>query len=235
MSDWTDPKVVDWCKSHFAHSPLGGVWSPDGTGLIFMKKDTKEWDLVEGVQHPVCIDSLHGIRAVMFDLGYSLNEKDTKWNDPPETLEEAQRMENEQKRKIAMSWADPVDGTKLTDMNLYNTFPEFVKMEDVLLEGGDTEQVEIWAYKLLNPNTGKHVEIDPDDYHLLTSDKAFMRYMNREGDVIQALTRKEMVDAADNDELGILIGSVDPKTKEKVPIWLWGTYCKVVDLNQEEE
>jgi len=234
MSNWTDPRVVDWAKEHFAHSPLGGVWSPDGTGLIFLKTDTKEWTLQKAIQHPACIETLHGIRTVMFDLGYSLNEKNTEWKEPPATLEEAQRMEVEEKKQIAKSWADK-DGTKLIDMNPYNTFPEFIKMEDVLLEGGDTQEIEIWAYRLLNPNTGEHVEIDPDDYHLLTDDRAFMRYMNREGDIIQALTRREMMEMADAGEQGLLIGSVDPVTKEKIPLWLYGTYCKVIDPNEEEE
>ncbi len=233
MSNWTDPRVVDWAKEHFAHSPLGGVWSPDGTGLIFLKVGDTEWALNRAVQHPACIETLHGIRTLMFDLGYNLDETSTQWDDPPESLEEAQRLEVEQKKQIASSWADK-DGTKLIDMDPYNSFPEFKRTEDMLLEGGDTREVEIWAYKLLNPNTGKHIEIDPDDFHLLTGDKFFMRYMNREGDIVQALTRGEMVEFADEGKQGLLIGTVDPITKEKVPTWLYGTYCKVIDVTEEE-
>ena len=61
-----------------------------------------------------------------------------------------------------------------------------------------------------------------------------MRYMNREGDIIQALTRGEMVEFADEGKQGLLIGTVDPITKEKVPTWLYGTYCKVIDVTEEE-
>lgn len=233
LNDWTSPQTVDWAKAHFASSPMGGVWSPDGSGLIFMKNDEKSWILNRAVQHPSCIEILHGIRTLMFDLGYNLDEADTVWDEPPESLEEAQRLETEQKKQIALSWAD-VDGTKLSDMNPNETYPEYMGMEDMLLEGGDTREVEIWAYKLLNPNTKKHVKIDPDDYHLMTDDKSFMRYMNIEGDIVQALTRREMVETADAGEQGLLIGSFDPKTKEKIPPWLYGTYCKVVDVTEEE-
>jgi len=233
LSNWTDPRVVDWAKDHFQNSPQGGVWSPDGTGLIFMKSSDKEWILNGAIQHPACIETLHEIRALMLDLGYNLDEKNASWREAPESLEEAQLLEMEQKKQIAMSWADK-DGTKLIDMKPFDVYPEYMRTEDVLLEGGDVQKVEIWAYRLLNPNTGEHVEIDPDDYHLLTDDKSFMRYMNKEGNVVQALTRKGMVDAADNDQLGILVGTVDPKTKEKIPPWLYGTYCKVVDVTEEE-
>lgn len=247
MNNWTDPRVTEWGRKHFAESPISGVWSPDGTGLIFLKTDEKKWTLVRAVNHEATIDTLSGIRTLMFDLGYALDETDTEWDEAPKTMEEAAEIESSQKQDIANSWADE-DGTKLKDMNPHETFPLYVKDNEVLLENGDTEVIEVWAYPLLNFKTGNTVDIDPDDYRLLTDDKHFMRYMNKEGVIIQALTRREMMEmgnAQDPDNLGVLIGSIDPDTGEKVPPWLWGTYCqrinealigvKMIVAAQEEE
>ena len=39
MSNWTDKRVEDWAREHFANAPVSGVWAPDGTGLIFLKTE----------------------------------------------------------------------------------------------------------------------------------------------------------------------------------------------------
>ena len=47
----------------------------------------------------------------------------------------------------------------------------------------------------------------------------------------------EMADA-ENPELGVVLGSKDPDTGERVPSWMWGTYCMSVErwgLKDEEE
>lgn len=236
MSNWTDHRVTEWAKDHFANAPVSGVWAPDGTGLIFLKIEEKKWSLMRAVDHEATRDTLSGIRALMFDLGYTLDEEETLWDNAPETMEDAMEIEASQKKDIANSWADE-DGMKLSEMNPEVAFPVFIEEKEVLLEEGDTETIDVWAYRLLNPSTQKTVDIDPDDYRLLVDDQHFMRYRNNEGTVFQALTRREMMEYGNDKLLGVVIGSECPDTGERVPPWLWGTYCRRLssyELGEEE-
>ena len=252
MSNWTDKRVEDWAREHFADAPVSGVWAPDGTGLIFLKTEERKWELVRAVDHDASKDTLSGIRTLMFDLGYSLKEDNVNWDEAPETMEEAYAIEESQKQDVANSWADD-DGTKLIDMNPHNTYPKFLHEKEVLLDNGDTETIEVWTYPLMNPNTGKEVQLDPDDYRMLTDDKHFKRYRNEEGNVYQALTRREMMNEGnfhamrENDDIpdgeeyifdfGFVVGNIDRNTGGKVPSWMWGTFCRRLsssELGEEE-
>jgi hypothetical protein len=150
-------------------------------------------------------------------------------------MEDAMEIEASQKKDIANSWADK-DGMKLSEMNPEEAFPVFIEEKEVLLEDGETETIDIWAYRLLNPSTQKTVDIDPDDYRLLVDDRHFMRYRNEQGTIFQALTRKEMMEYGDAKMMGVVVGSECPDTGERVPPWLWGTYCRrLSSIDGEEE
>ena len=125
-------------------------------------------------------------------------------------------------------------------MGLELSKPNFVSEQEVLLDNGDTDMLEVWAYTIDCPDCDADITVDPDDYHLLTNDRLFMRYKNNEGTIMQALTRREMMTMGDAGEVGVLVGTVDPHTGEKVPPWLWGTYCSIgseveVKISSEEE
>ena len=65
----------------------------------------------------------------------------------------------------------------------------------MLLEGGETQDMEIWVYEM--PCVcGEKLNIDPDDYHLLMGDQYFMRFRT-EMYVYRAMTRQEMVESID--------------------------------------
>jgi hypothetical protein len=81
---------------------------------------------------------------------------------------------------------------------------------------------------------GKFLNVDPDDYHLMAGDQLFMRYVNTDGVTVQAMTRRQMIHAAESDRLGVLVGTHDPNTGERVPPWMWGTYCMTFDGSEEE-
>jgi hypothetical protein len=166
------------------------------------------------------------------------------------------------KREMAQQWAD-TDGTRLVDMDLENVWPEFVEDKEILLDNGDTTTMQIWAYKPLNPNTGEHLSIDPDDYHLLMGDEYFMRFRLRSSkrdesalnDEYYALSREEMIEYVDTNiifngmsgtDQGCAVGSTaiqgvgdrlhtdDGTIPVRIPPWMWGTYCKNIDSGEEE-
>ena len=113
--------------------------------------------------------------------------------------------------------------------------PSFLSVQEVLLEDGSTDEIELWAYIFTCPESGDEFNVDPDDYHLLAGDKLYMRYINQEGTIFQALTRREMVEVGEGDvELGVVVGTSCPETGERVPPWLWGTYCSMTKGDEEE-
>ena len=224
MVNWTSNRVVEWGREFFANTPVSGVWAPEGTGLFFQKTGGGSWSLVRAIDDRGTRETLRGINALMFDLGYLLSEEGANWEKAPESKEEMREFENREREEIANSWCDD-DGMKLRDMRPSETFPRFVEE----LEGDDGSSRPIWAYYLINENTGRETALDPDDYRYLTDDRHFMRFMNAEGVVFQALTRKEMMELADQgrqDEM-ITVGTRCPETNERVPPWMWGTCCSV--------
>ena len=241
MVNWTGKRVEDWAKDHFANCPISGVWAPDGTGLIFLKAEQKKWKLIRAIDHETTIQALSGICTLMFDLGYSLEENDVMWDEAPQTMEEAAEIEASQKRDIANLWTDE-DGMKLREMNPYDAFPVIIGKKEVQLDEGKIDSLDLWAFPLTNPLTGRVTKLDPGDYRLLTDDRHYMRFRNSEGTVYQALTRKEIMNLADAtardgevktmeiiDFTGSeIVGSIDRQTLEKVPSWMWGTICGVL-------
>ena len=181
-----------------------------------------------------CRENHERIKTVAWDLGYTVTDEDAEVVPEPTNQMEAQMQELDMKRKIAQGWSDK-DGTKLVDMNLDAVYPRFVEDKEVLLDNGDTTSVEIWEYSLFNPNTENTLSIDPDDYHLLMGDDRFMQYVNESGELLRAMDRAEMIRAIDEGASAKLVGTRDPNTGEKVPPWMYGTYCEIIRIVNEEE
>lgn len=222
MINWTSNRVVEWGREFFANTPISGVWAPKGTGLFFRKTGRGSWSLVRAIDDSGTRDTLRCINALMFDLGYLLSEEGANWEKAPESREEMMELEDRTREEIANSWCDD-DGMKLRDMRPNETFPSFVEE----LEENDGSSRQIWVYCLVNENTGRETLLDPDDYLYLMDDSHFMRFRNTEGVVFQALTKKEMIDLADQgrqDEM-VTIGTRCPETNERVPPWMWATCC----------
>ena len=223
-----------WMREHFANMVEGGIWMPESAGVTYQKKDSKTLSLIRLVDSEGVRDNHERIKAVAWDLGYTVKDDEAEIVPGPSSQIEAQVQELEMKRKVAQGWADE-DGTLLIDMNVDAVYPRFVEDREVLLDNGDTTSVEIWEYSLLNPNTEETLSIDPDDYCLLMGDDRYMQYMNENGELLIALSRAEMVKAIDEGDNGVIIGTTDPHTGERVPPWMYGTYCAVVSTPGEKK
>ena len=227
-------EMKKWMREHFTNMAEGGIWMPENAGVTYQKKDSKTLTLLRVIDTEGCHDNHERIKAVAWDLGYNVEDKNAELVPEPQNHMEAQMQELDMKRRIAQGWADK-DGTRLVDMNVDAVYPRFVEDREVLLDNGDTTSVEIWEYPLLNPNTGETLSIDPDDFHLLMGDDRFMQYMNERGELLTALNRAQMLQAIDEGNTGVLVGTTDPHTDERVPPWMYGTYCSVVSTLGEEE
>jgi len=243
--------MIEWAKKHFAEMSIGGIWMPEGSGLTYQKLEEKKWRLVRRIDNEQTLSNHDKMKVLMFDAGFMMDDKDAEVIPEPRSMEEAQIQELQMKREIAQTWAD-TDGTLLIDMDLENVWAEYIEDKEVMLDNGETTSVEIWAYRPTNPNTGEVVSIDPDDYHMLMGDQYFMRFcvsnylqgmpMNDISTVqFRALSRQEMVEYIDAGNEGIGIGSKikihfkHGVIEDKVPPWMWGTYCEETDIKEEEE
>lgn len=233
--EWkADEGLRTWMKEHFASMAVGAIWMPENAGITYQKKEGNTLALLRLVDTEGCRGNHERMKTIAWDLGYTIEDKDAELVPEPQSQMEAQMQELDMKRRIAQGWADE-DGTLLVDMNLDAVYPRFVEDKEVLLDNGDTTTVEVWEYPLLNPNTEKVLSIDPDDYHLLKGDDRFMQYVNEAGQLMRALDRAGMIRAIDDGNLGVLVGTKDPNTGERVPPWMYGTYCEVSSVLGEEE
>ena len=83
MSNWTENRVVDWARSVLCDSnkrSLGTGWNR--TGLLQVGRRST---LLRAVDHTTVGETLSGIRALMFDLEYSLSDEETIWDEAPKT------------------------------------------------------------------------------------------------------------------------------------------------------
>jgi len=241
-----ETELIEWAKKHFAEMNIGGVWMPEGSGLAYQKSEKRKWKLIRRIDNEESLFNHNKMKVLMFDAGYVVNDTDAEIMPEPESMEEAHAQEIAMKREIAQLWTDS-DGTLLIDMDLENVWPEFVEDKEMMLDNGETTSIEIWAYKPTNPNTGEQLSIDPDDYHLLMGDQYFMRFCVPSSlslsqiQQFRALSRQEMVEYIDAGNEGIGIGSKikvhfkNGVVEDKVPPWMWGTYCEETDIKEEEE
>lgn len=235
----TTNEMKTWAKEHFDNMGIEGVWSPEGTGLTYQKISDDTWKVVRMMNHPTVQENHMKFSTIMMSVGINMVMGDEVTYDPPASSEEAYAQEATHKMEIAKSWSCVNCEHKLAELEMEKAYPSFEGMQEILLEDGNTHEVEVWAYNLLCV-CGHVTKIDPDDFHLLAGDYLFMRYVNSERTLRQCMTRKQMVEMADAEtpELGVVLGSKDPDTGERVPSWMWGTYCMSVKrwgLSDEEE
>ncbi len=237
--EWKPNKeLIDWARNHFAEMNIGGVWMPEGSGLTYKKEDDKSWTLIQMVDSEESLANHNRMKTLMWDIGISIHDGEYRKLPQPQSEQEAYMMDVQMKRELAQSWADK-DGTRLTDMDLENVYPEYVEDKEILLDNGETTSIQIWAFKALNPNTGEYISIDPDDFHLLMGDEAFMRFAY-EGEVYTAVTREELVTLADDvdkrESLYILGSRHIQRINEevKIPPWMWGTVCRCESMPVDE-
>ena len=140
---------------------------------------------------------------------------------PPLDATAAQHEEYRRKQEIASGWQCEC-GYPLANNILEDREDKFIGVEEVLLSTGDTADIEIWSCIVECSNCGKHIDMNPDDFHLLAGDDIFMQF-KCEDTLYIALNRGQMKDLADAGVTdGIVLGSeIDG---HKVPPWLWGCY-----------
>ena len=232
-----DPELQVWALEHFNQMALKAVWRPDGTGLRYRKKDETTLELEHRVDHPQ--SEAHHARLTELYASVNINmiNDNVMVTDAALSAEEAFRREVEERQAIAGAWSCECD-TLLKDMILENGVPIFVGDREVLFDDGETRTIEDWGIKLECLKCSKEIVMNPDDYNLLAGDDLFMRYqtLNDEEKPIwlHALSRQQMFEMSQNNELGILVGSECPISGAKVPPWMWGTYCAIQQEDFED-
>ena len=237
MSWEPDNELVEWAKGHLKGIGIGGVWAPADSGVTYIRQDEETFALVRIVDHPSAMEHHEKFSIIMEKSGFNVIEGDGEITVPPAmTADENAMQEYEHKQRIAQGWRCECE-FPLANFDLDDRKDVFVEVKDILLSDGEVNSVEVWACIVTCPNCEKQIEMDPDDYHLLAGDAYFMRWVNSQGTSFLALTRNQMMELAEAGDLGVLVGKTCPHTDERVPPWLWGTYCmsREASVNDEEE
>ena len=234
-----EPELKVWALEHFNQMALKAVWRPDGTGLRYRKKDELTLELEHRVDHIDAVSHHEKISALYASVNINMVDDNVMITDAALSAEEALRREIEERQAIASSWTCQC-GVLLKNMELETGIPTYLGEREVLFDDGNTREIEDWGISLSCHSCNEPLMMNPDDYNLLAGDNLFMRYkIENEDTWLVALNRNEMYDLAESGGEGLLVGSTCPISKEKVPPWMWGTYCsqkvQLPSSNLEEE
>lgn len=238
--DWKpNEDLIKWGNEHFKALSVDAMWTPQDSGVQFMKTAEDTFQLVFMYNHPTAREHYEKLSLLLKECGYKvLQPDDVEVQTPPLNPQMQMQMEHEHKQKVAQGWKCQC-GYPLANNELEKNVLEFVETIDAELDDGTTAPLELWRYIVPCNQCGDDISIDPDDFLLLAGDEAFMKWNNGE-ESLQALTRNNIVDLA---EAGCFDESVPPfitllgKTykDEKVPPWMWGTTVRIVHHGGEEE
>lgn len=227
------PELKVWMLEHFQPMAESAVWRPEGAGLRYRKKDTTTLVLEHRIDHEQSLAHHQRIKTLCKAVGIEMEDSEVMITPGALSMEEAYRQEMEQRQDVASAWSCEC-GIRLTDLPLDKGEAKYVGDREILLDDGETTTtMEDWAVAV-DCECGKEILMNPDDYNLLAGDDLFMRYKNGDGFFLKAMSRIEMLDYAMNGRQGILVGKECPLSKIKVPPWLWGTYCMIVEDSKEE-
>ena len=243
QTDWQpESELLTWAKQHFESIPVNGVWSPDSTGVQYMKTDEKKWSLMSMYEHPESKDYHNKMIILMNAVGYEIATPDGfETITPPLDPSHQAKMHYQQKQELAMQWKCDC-GEPLSNFDLENRTDEYVETIEGQLDNGQSTPLQLWRCHITCPTCEADVPMEPDDYHVLAGDGLFMQFTNMTARYT-ALTRMQNKDLA---ESGMFVGKplndkgsmfcVLGETYEggRVPPWLWGCLVVRTHLPSEE-
>lgn len=241
-TDWhPESELMAWAKQHFESIPENGVWSPDGTGVQYIKTEEKTWSLMSMYEHPDSKDYNNKMIVLMNAVGYKLVIPDGfETIIPPLDPSSQADMHYQQKQELAMGWKCDC-GEPLANFNLENRTDEYVETIEAQLDGGQSAPIQLWRCHITCPSCEADVAMEPDDYHVLAGDELFMQFTNMTARYT-ALTRMQNKDLAEsgmfdgkplNDKGSMFCILGETYEGERVPPWLWG--CLVIRTHLPDE
>jgi len=228
MTEEYEPELKVWALEHFNQMAVKAVWRPEGTGCRYRKVDDQTLELEHRIDHPDSVQHHERITGLFASVNISMVDDKPMITSAALSAEEAFMQEMQERQAVAASWTNEA-GVPLSSLPLELAEPVYLGEREVLLDNGETHTVEDWGVSVPSIDTESPVIMNPDDFNLLAGDSLFMRYKSDDNYMV-AMTRQQMFDMTKTDELGVLVGSECPDTGEKVPPWMWGTYCMRVPV-----
>lgn len=224
--DWgPDEGLIEWAKQHFASIGVGGVWAPDESGVTYIKQDEDTFALIRMVDHPTAHEHHKRFKILYDATDFSIIDSDDMVIVPPAmNLEEHSRQELLHNKRIANGWKCRCE-LRLAEFELENRIDRFMGNREIVNPDGEKVEEGRWACVIVCPSCELVHNMDPEDYHLLAGAELFMQWKDSEGGIYKAQKPMEIRDFADAGIMGLALGSTLMGTDEKVPPWMWGTYC----------
>ena len=188
QTDWQpESELLAWAKQHFESIPVNGVWSPDSTGVQYMKTDEKTWLLMSMYEHPDSKDYHNKMLVLMNAVGYEVATPDGfETITPPLDPSHQAEMHYQQKQELAMGWKCDC-GEHLANFELENRTDEYVETIEAQLDNGQSAPLQLWRCHITCPTCETNIPMEPDDYHVLAGDELFMQFTNMKVNNLRSL------------------------------------------------
>jgi len=220
---------------------IGALWEPAGYGLTYMKIGDREIELM--VQQDSAESAQARIRfgILMAKTGWQVMEDNVQVA-PSENLSPQQQYMKEQmkRQEIAQStWKcqTPECGCLLSAFALDKAEWIFVGQDKIVDDGGQEQDVEIWAVNVVCPVCDTTIAMEPLEYALIAGDDLMMSYRTPAAQ-LEALDRPTIIKIMDsgkgNTEV-IITGSFCPFSGALLPPHVRGAVVSFKELESEEE
>jgi len=230
-TDWRpSEELVAWGNEHFGKMPVDSVWSPDDSGVQYRKMSETNYALIFMLNHPLAQEHHEKFTLLMKACGYTVEKPDGLVMETPPIDPAAQaEMNFRKKQELAQSWTCEC-GFHLSSNDFSKALYEYVETIDSQNSDGGAVPIDLWRVVMACGGCGKHLTVDPNDFHLLAGDDEFMRWRHGNQQYI-ALTREQLKNYADegwfdagysNTHITVL-GKF--RNGVRVPPWLWGITC----------
>lgn len=236
--EWTPTEDdILWTQAHIEGLRIGGMWSPDGSGLDYERTGEEELTLRRMHSHPAAME-VHGrIKRIFDELDWELLDEEIEVYLPPLNPAEAAMQDRLHQQDTASRWTCVTEEceTLLGDMELEKGEWLNFGLQEMMLPDGTTEEVERWGVNIECHDCGTTIQMDPYDYGLLAGDDLFYRYKCGCATMYRMLTREDVLRIVDAGGSGVALGTRCPNCDGVMPPHLRGTFCSRLDNWGEEE
>jgi len=218
---------------------IGALWEPQGHGLTYMKIGERDIELM--VQHQTSEAAQSRIRfgILMAKAGWQVKEDGVQIV-PPQNLTPQQQYMSEQIKRQEIAQATwkcqtPECGCLLSAFALEKAEWIFVGQSKIEDDGGQEQEVEVWAVNVICPVCDTTIAMEPLEYALIAGDDLMMSYRTPAAQ-LEALDRPTIIKCIDEQFTEIIItGSFCPFSGALLPPHVRGAVVKFKELESEEE
>lgn len=225
-----------WTQNHVEGLRIGGVWSPDASGLDYERTGENTLTLRRMHSHPAAMEVHERLKSIFDKLQWDMDDDEIEVYLPPLDPAEASFQDRMRQQEMAAKWVCTANDCEmlLGDMALEDGAWVNLGLQEMMKPDGETEEVERWAVTIDCHGCGATIQMDPFDYGLLAGDDLFYRYKCGCSTLYRVLTRENVLTLVDAGGSGVALGTRCPECEGVMPPHMRGTFCGKTAWGEEE-